>query len=282
MFSQILYCVLERYTLSHNTMLNGKINGSGSRVPTNTENWIESMENQWNSSEKKFPGFTTCRFSPTSKEWWVKWSVHQNKTKEESSSCRRMTSHGEIWRTRRFVFPSMWPTMQEDSLSDIGHSSGPDQKRHGTAQTLTNFADNRTESLKSWWLIFLSGHPIFRATSALERRTLTSKGGGRLSIHFCGDYWYSWSSFSHHYFCQSAQYLRSSSRLVWRIGSVPVWQTINWHGETQCNGKTRVTGFTCGFLERFETTSDQSTGKGKPVARPRKKEWKTFLIMINW
>ena len=147
--------------------------------------------NRWRTNGirvKNPPGFTTCRFSPRSKEWWVKWSVHHNKTKEESSSCRRMTSHGEIWRTRRFVFSSMWPTMQEDSLSDIGHSSGPDQKRHGTAQTLTNFADNRTESLKSWWLIFLSGHPIFRATCALERRTLTNKGGGRLSIHFCVDH----------------------------------------------------------------------------------------------
>ena len=33
-----------------------------------------------------------------------------------------------------------------------------------------------------------SGHPIFRATSALERGTLKSNGGGKLSIHFCGDY----------------------------------------------------------------------------------------------
>ena len=52
MYSQILYCVLEGYTLSHNLKLNGKINGSGSRVLTNTENWIESMENLWNSSGK--------------------------------------------------------------------------------------------------------------------------------------------------------------------------------------------------------------------------------------
>ena len=32
-----------------------------------------------------------------------------------------------------------------------------------------------------------SGHPVFRGTSALERGTLKSKGGGKLSIHFCGD-----------------------------------------------------------------------------------------------
>ena len=31
------------------------------------------------------------------------------------------------------------------------------------------------------------GHPVFRGTSALERGALISKGGGQLSIHFCGD-----------------------------------------------------------------------------------------------
>ena len=32
-----------------------------------------------------------------------------------------------------------------------------------------------------------SGHPIFRATSPLSRGTLKSKGGGKLSFHFCAD-----------------------------------------------------------------------------------------------
>ena len=32
-----------------------------------------------------------------------------------------------------------------------------------------------------------SGHPVFRATSPLLRRVLKSKGGGKLSIHFCAD-----------------------------------------------------------------------------------------------
>ena len=32
-----------------------------------------------------------------------------------------------------------------------------------------------------------SGHPVFRATSPLSRGTLESKGGRKLSIHFCAD-----------------------------------------------------------------------------------------------
>ena len=32
-----------------------------------------------------------------------------------------------------------------------------------------------------------SGHPVFRATSPFSRGTLKTKGGGKLSIHFCAD-----------------------------------------------------------------------------------------------
>ena len=32
-----------------------------------------------------------------------------------------------------------------------------------------------------------SGRPVFRVTSPLSRGTLNSKGGGKLSIHFCAD-----------------------------------------------------------------------------------------------
>ena len=32
-----------------------------------------------------------------------------------------------------------------------------------------------------------SGHPVFRAMGPLSRGVLKSKGGGKLSIHFCAD-----------------------------------------------------------------------------------------------
>ena len=54
-----------------------------------------------------------------------------------------------------------------------------------------------------------SGHPVFRATSPLSRGTLKSKGGGKLSMHFC-------------------QYLRSSLRFVWGIQYLS-----NKYGETR-------------------------------------------------
>ena len=46
-----------------------------------------------------------------------------------------------------------------------------------------------------------SGHPVFRDTSPFSRGTLTSKGGRKISIHFCADGRYDWNCFSHNYFC---------------------------------------------------------------------------------
>ena len=54
-----------------------------------------------------------------------------------------------------------------------------------------------------------SGHPVFRATSPLSRGVLKSKGGGKLSIHFCADEGTIVTVFRTIYFSQSAQYLRS-------------------------------------------------------------------------
>ena len=58
-----------------------------------------------------------------------------------------------------------------------------------------------------------SGHPVFRATSLLSRGTLKSKGGGKLSIHFCADGGTIETVFRT-IICQSAQYVRSSLRCV--------------------------------------------------------------------
>ena len=66
-----------------------------------------------------------------------------------------------------------------------------------------------------------SGHPVFRATSPLSRGTLKSKGGGKLSTHFCADEGTIENIVSHNYFCKSAQYLRSNLRIVCRIQILP-------------------------------------------------------------
>ena len=75
----------------------------------------------------------------------------------------------------------------EDFLKDIVHSRTKNRRKvHGTHT-------NKPEGLwnRSAKMIMLhrreSGHPIFRATCALDRGSLNSRGGGKLSIHYNGD-----------------------------------------------------------------------------------------------
>ena len=87
-----------------------------------------------------------------------------------------------------------------------------------------------------------SGHPVFRATSPVSRGTLKSEGGGKIIDTLLCRWWYDWNCSSHSYFCQSAQYLRSSLRCVGRIqylshtnGETRVGRTIWPHCSSQQN-----------------------------------------------
>ena len=78
--------------------------------------------------------------------------------------------------------------LQKDFKQDIGHSSDLDQKR--SAILLTNSKpQGEWDRVAELMMIKFreSGHPVSRATSPLSRGTLKSKGGGKLSIHFCAD-----------------------------------------------------------------------------------------------
>ena len=82
-----------------------------------------------------------------------------------------------------------------------------------------------------------SGHPKFRATVALERGELKSKGKGVKSIHFNGSDDTIELILRTSCFCQSAQCLRSSSGFVWRIS-----QRLTRYGDTRREGEFRING----------------------------------------
>ena len=69
---------------------------------------------------------------------------------------------------------------------DVGHCSDLDQKQSGIPPTMKR---GRWDKVAELMMIKFgeSGHPVFRATSPLSRGTLKSKGGGKLSVHFCAD-----------------------------------------------------------------------------------------------
>ena len=70
--------------------------------------------------------------------------------------------------------------LQEDSEQDNGHFWAQVQKKKW-------YSISEDSPQGVWGKIAESGHPIFRATSPLSRAQLKSKGGGKLSIHYCAD-----------------------------------------------------------------------------------------------
>ena len=78
--------------------------------------------------------------------------------------------------------------LRKDSEQDNGHSSDLDQWKSGILLVKTVHKVNGTKIAEKLMLTFAeSTHPVFRATSPLSRGVLKSKGGGKLSIHYCAD-----------------------------------------------------------------------------------------------
>ena len=114
-----------------------------------------------------------------------------------------MTSYGELktMNGNVLLIPHLYLYLQKDFQQDVGHSSDLDQKQSGIP--LNEKPGGEWDKVAELMMIKFgeSGHPVFRVTSPLSRGTLKSKGGGKLSIHFCADGDTIETVFSHNHFC---------------------------------------------------------------------------------
>ena len=148
----------------------------------------EPMEFEWNI----FPGFTTLQLCHKVQELLLRLSVTPEKF------------------TGRIISMSMFNDISWGSMDDKKECEANAQivslyaKKFGAGQW--SFLGPGSE--KKWYsisedspqgewdklaeLMLLkfgeSGHPVFRATSPWSRGVLKSKGGGKLSIHYCADF----------------------------------------------------------------------------------------------
>ena len=101
-----------------------------------------------------------------------------------------MTSYGEskTMKWNVLLIAHLCVYSQKDFQQDVGHSSDLDQKQSRIVLT-TKRPQGEFDRVSELMMIKFgeSGHPVFRATSPLSRSTLKSKGGGKLSFHFCAD-----------------------------------------------------------------------------------------------
>ena len=190
-YFQILCFALERCTRTHNQTLSGKTKLTWFKISSQyrTLDTIdgEPMEFEWNI----FPGFTTLQLCCKVQEFLSKMSVEPEEftgriiimsmfndiswgSKDNEQECESNAKLMSI-RARRFS-PGRW--------SFFG--PGSEKKWYSTQESKPQGEWDRVAELMM--LKFgESGHPVFRATSPLSRGTLKSKGGGKLSIHFCAD-----------------------------------------------------------------------------------------------
>ena len=189
--SQILYYAFERWTRTHNQTLHGKTDWRGSKVHQGTEHWTKLMVNHWNSSEifchdsphcscaakvQKFlsrlsvePEKFTGRIILMSMFNDISWGSKDNK-KECKSSAQLVFLYAKRFGARQWSF--LGPGLEKKWYFTSEDSPQGEWDRIAEHMMLT-FAESK--------------HPVFRSTSPLSRGVLKSKGGGKMSIHYCND-----------------------------------------------------------------------------------------------
>ena len=142
----------------------------------------EPMEFEWNI----FPGFTTLQLISKVQEFMIKMG---DPPQFQGRIIFMLMFNDISWRSEdnegnAMLTPHLCLYLQKDSQQDVGHSSDLDQKK----KWYSTYIDRPRGEWDMMMITFSeSGHPVFRATSPLSRGTLKSKGGGKLSIHFCAD-----------------------------------------------------------------------------------------------
>ena len=191
-YFQILYCVLERWTRTLNQILHGKTDWHGSKVHQNTELWTELMVSQWNSSGIFSQDSPHCSSATKSKSSCLEWATHQN-SKDANYLHVNVQWHNMVnyrqwtgmhcWcHTCDYIYKEI-PSRKMVTLPDL------DQKRSGFFVFIDRPQGEWDRVAESMLIRFgESGHPEFSEPRVrFPRGTLKSKGGWKLSIHFCAD-----------------------------------------------------------------------------------------------
>ena len=188
-FSDSVLC-LGKIHENPNQTLHGKKDWRGSKVHRKTETWTESMVSQRNSSGMFSQDSIRCSSAKKSNVYCTDLEKHQKISQEEFYLCRCSTTFPVEQRTMKknvWQMLDSYHCMQEDWEKNNGHSLVLVQKRIGTPSVKIVHKVNGTKWRKMMVTLAESGHPVFRATSPLSRGMLKSKGGGKLSIHYCAD-----------------------------------------------------------------------------------------------
>ena len=178
-YFQSLYYSVERWTRTLNPVLHGKTDWRGSKVFRHTEPcWADGIRVEYlprihHVAAQSRSSRVTVEIEWNTREFYRKEHLHvdvqrhlmgskDNKIECESNA-QLVSLFAKKIRSRTMVISRSW-------FSENSPQGGWDKMAERMMVTLAE-----------------SGHPVFRATSPLSRGVLKSKGGGKLSIHYCAD-----------------------------------------------------------------------------------------------
>ena len=128
--------------------------------------------------------------------------------------------------------PHLCLYLQKDFQQDVGQSSNLDQKRSGILFTTKNHKENGTESLNWWYQVQRKRTLSLPSHESIVSRNAQKQRRWKIIYTVLCRWGYDWNCFSHFYLCLSAQYLRSSLGVVWRMQSLPC------KNRETCSGRT--------------------------------------------
>ena len=171
---QILCCALERCTRTHIQILFGKESWVGSKIHHSNR----TLDNWRRASSKVQEFMSTMSDQPEEFQGRIIFMSMSNdiiwRSEDNERECIANATLVSIF-AKRFP-PGRW--------SFLG--PGSEKKWYPTCDSRHRGEWDRVAELMM--IKFReSGHPVFRASSPLSRETLKSKGGGKLSRHFCAD-----------------------------------------------------------------------------------------------
>ena len=258
----------------------GNDSRNGSKIHYNTEHWTQSdgepMEFEWNI----FPGFSALelvREVPKVHEQYGRTQkIPRTNYLHVDVQWHHMVKYRQ-WKRNVLLIPHLCLFSQKDFQQDVGHSLDLVRNKvvfHWQRKTRRKMRSRR-------WIdddqIRRKRTPSFPSNESVASRNAQKKRRWKIIYTLLCRWWYDWNCCSHNHFCQSAQYLRSSLRFVWKVQYLS-----NTHAET-CWGRAIRPIFRANWLIDDDTQHPRLRFLHKKIfCRSTKNEWKTFHNKINW
>ena len=192
-------------------------------------NWIRA---------EYFPGLTSWRSSRRSRKTCKIETLNLKSLKIESSSCQcSMTSNGQREEIQKSALqiPKKWKITRRSSREDTGQSSAQETKRSGTELSVTHLKEIGVHRLTDGGKIQRNPSPSIQEHQCFESWNSEKKEKQTYHTLRCGCFdtrrcrcFENRTHSSHDSLSKSAQYLRSSIKLVWRVRSKAEWERVDF------------------------------------------------------